>query len=194
MKEDILEQLTDDFLQTRGYFTRHNVKFLPDPSHPDFESKQDSNHSDIDVVGFNPNLVGPERVMAVSCKSWQGGFSPATRIRKIDEDGIISGRQAWRAFRELVKAKWAEAFREKITELTGESEFTYVTAVTRVKGEKTTWETHQPFLDMIGAPIRIITFQEMLDELWGKSDTTVASSSIGRTLQLIKASGWEIPL
>ena len=31
MKEDILEQLVDDYLQTEGYFTRHNLKFKPDP-------------------------------------------------------------------------------------------------------------------------------------------------------------------
>ncbi len=35
MKEDILEQLVDDYLQMRGYFTRHNVKFKPRTSHPD---------------------------------------------------------------------------------------------------------------------------------------------------------------
>ena len=68
MKEDILEQLTDDYLQVKGYFTQHNVKFRPDASHADFETKKDSNHSDIDVLGFNPKLSGPERVLAVSCK------------------------------------------------------------------------------------------------------------------------------
>ncbi len=28
-KEDILEQLVEEFLVHRGYFVRHNVKFLP---------------------------------------------------------------------------------------------------------------------------------------------------------------------
>ena len=27
MKEDILEQLVDDYLQAKGYFTRHNINF-----------------------------------------------------------------------------------------------------------------------------------------------------------------------
>jgi hypothetical protein len=31
MKEDILEQLVDDWLQSRGYFTQHNLKFKPRP-------------------------------------------------------------------------------------------------------------------------------------------------------------------
>ncbi|MFK7817306.1 MAG: hypothetical protein AB8G99_01195, partial [Planctomycetaceae bacterium] len=140
MKEDILEQLTDDYLQARGYFTRHNIKFAPDSNHPEFNSRKDSNHSDIDVVGFNPTLSGPERVLAVSCKSWQSGFHPARRIKKMQDGGIIGGRKAWKAFRELAKPKWAEAFRDKIYQLTGSHELTYVTAVTKVKGDKAVWE------------------------------------------------------
>ena len=76
MKEDILEQLVDDYLQVKDYFTIHNVKFLPNKAHLDFNAKQDSNHSDIDVIGFNPKLRGARRVLAVSCKSWQSGFRP----------------------------------------------------------------------------------------------------------------------
>ncbi len=56
MKEDILEQLVDDYLQARGYFTRHNLKFLPRKDHLEFQSRNDSNHSDIDVLGFHPAL------------------------------------------------------------------------------------------------------------------------------------------
>jgi len=33
MKEDVLEQIVDDYLQFRGYFTTHNVKVRPDPGH-----------------------------------------------------------------------------------------------------------------------------------------------------------------
>jgi hypothetical protein len=58
MKEDILEQLVDEHLQIEGYFTRHNIKFRPDKEHSQFESKQDSNHSDIDVIEINPLLAG----------------------------------------------------------------------------------------------------------------------------------------
>ncbi len=49
-KEDILEQLVEDFLIHRGYFVRHNIKFLPRKSHPQFNVKLHSNHSDIDVL------------------------------------------------------------------------------------------------------------------------------------------------
>ena len=53
-KEDILEQLVEEYLLHEGYFVRHNIKFLPRRDHPDFISKQDSNHSDIDVIGYHP--------------------------------------------------------------------------------------------------------------------------------------------
>ena len=33
MKEDVLEQVVEDYLQSRGYFTRHNVRFKPAPDH-----------------------------------------------------------------------------------------------------------------------------------------------------------------
>jgi len=54
MKEDILEQLVDDWLQCRGYFTRHNLKFKPRRDRKDFEQRQDSVPSDIDVLAINP--------------------------------------------------------------------------------------------------------------------------------------------
>lgn len=33
-KEDILEQLVEEYLLHQGYFVRHNVKFLPRRDHP----------------------------------------------------------------------------------------------------------------------------------------------------------------
>jgi len=88
MKEDILEQLVDDYLQLRGYFTRHNVKFRPRNDHPQFVKEQDSNHSDIDVIGYHPQLAGAARVWVVSCKSWQAGFSVNSKILELESDKI----------------------------------------------------------------------------------------------------------
>jgi len=190
MKEDILEQLADEFLQSRGYFTMHNIKFRPDSDHPDYVPIQDSNNSDIDVIGINPNLSGCNRVWAISCKSWQGGFRPAGRIAKISNKGRVSGRDAWKGFRELVMPKWAMAFRKAIHDLTGCSKFTYVTAVTKLNGDRTIWQEHQPFLDIIKAPIKVLTLNEMLEEMWPNLNKTPAASDVGRTLQLMKASGW----
>ena len=191
MKEDILEQLVDDYLLAKGYFTRHNVKFKPRFDHPEFVSRDDSNHSDIDVLGFHPLLTGPARVIAVSCKSWQGGFDVAAGLRDIAKNRRVSGREAWKRFRELVRPKWAEAFVAAIQQETGSTEFTYVTAVTVLKGDRLLWENEPQFQEaMQHNPIRIWTLTDMLTELFPLLGTTVASSQLGRTLQLIKAAGW----
>lgn len=191
MKEDILEQLVDDYLLAKGYFTRHNVKFKPRSDHPEFTSRDDSNHSDIDVLGLHPLLTGPERVVAVSCKSWQGGFDVAAGLRDIAANRRVSGRDAWKRFRELVRPKWSEAFIAAIERETGASQFTYVTAVTVLKGQRDLWENEPSFREaMRQNPIRIWTLADMLTELFPMLGTTIASSQLGRTLQLIKASGW----
>ncbi len=54
MKEDILEQLVDDYLKFNGYFTAHNVKFRPSEEHPNYSQRDDCVASDIDVIGFHP--------------------------------------------------------------------------------------------------------------------------------------------
>jgi hypothetical protein len=136
MKEDILEQLVDDYLQSNGYFTRHNIKFRPRRDHPDFVSNQDSNHSDIDVIGINPHLRGANRVWAVSCKSWQAGFRVERKLKELAEDKRVGWRQAWQSFRELTSPKWSEAFINEIEKVTGVRKFTYVLAVTVIHGDK----------------------------------------------------------
>src|ERR1051325_2895428 len=145
MKEDILEQLVDDFLQANGYFSRHNIKFKPRSDHPEFVSKDDSNHSDIDVLGYHPLLSGHDKIVAVSCKSCQGGFNVEAGLRDIAANRRVSGRFAWKFFRELVRPKWAEAFREAIQRETGLVQFTYVTGVTVLRGDASLWENEPGF-------------------------------------------------
>jgi hypothetical protein len=191
MKEDILEQLVDDYLKFNGFFTAHNVKFQPARTHPEYVQKDDCVASDVDVVGFHPKRQGTERVWVVSCKSWQAGFDPREKIAAIEGDKIRSGRLAWRAFRELQKPKWSEGLIAEIERLTGSTQFTYVTAVTKLRGDASVWEQHQSFRQNLhGNPIKILTLQEMLRGLNEKLTTTVASSQVGRLLQVIKASGW----
>lgn len=191
MKEDILEQLVDEYLQHKGYFTRHNIKFKPSENHPDFEKKKDVVASDIDVIGIDPNRRGVDRVVAVSCKSWQSGFSPSSKISDIEGNKTVSGREAWKGFREITNEKWASAFIDKIEEISGTRKFTYVTAVTVVKGDRLVWETYEPFRKILhGNPVQILAFSDILDDLLPDLDTTPASSEVGRVLQLFKASGW----
>jgi hypothetical protein len=192
MKEDILEQLVDDYLKFNGYFTLHNVKFQPSKSDPDYIANDDRVASDIDVVGFHPLSEGTDRTWVVSCKSWQSGFDPTKRIRLITEKKKVSKRHAWQAFRELAIKKWADGLIAKIETLTGSTQFTYVTAVTKLLGEASAWQEHRLFRDNLrGNPIRILTLQEMLSDLYKKIGTAVASSEVGRLLQVIKASGWK---
>ena len=139
MKEDILEQVVDDYLQARGFFTRHNVKFRPRKSHPAFKSKDDSVPSDIDVIGVNPHARGPSRVWVVSCKSWQSGFNVRSKLAELTQNKKRSGRESWRFFRELMVPKWSEAFRDAVLRETGSRSFTYATAVTRLSGNPTIW-------------------------------------------------------
>jgi hypothetical protein len=192
-KEDILEQLVEEYLIHRGYFVRHNVKFLPRRDHPDFIGNQDSNHSDIDVLAYNPKLDGSQRVWAVSCKSWQSGFDPEVKLSQIEQNRIVSGREAWKGFRELISPKWSEAFVAAVTAATGTSQFTYVTAVTKLIGSAEPWEKNPGFAKaMQNNPIRVITLMEMLREVFGEISTTVAGTELGRTLQLFRAAGVKI--
>jgi hypothetical protein len=192
MKEDILEQIVDDYLKFNGFFTVHNVKFQPATTHPDYIKKDDCVASDVDVIGLHPMRDGAGRVWVVSCKSWQDGLDPVDRIAAIDANKIREGKEAWKSFRELAKKKWADALIAEIKRLTGSTQFTYVTALTKLRGDASAWEQHQRFRDNIrGNPIKILTLQEILSDLYGKTKTTVASSEVGRLLQVIKASGWK---
>ena len=192
-KEDILEQIVEEYLVHKGYFVQHNLKFLPRKDHPDFVSNQDSNHSDIDVIGYHPLIKDERKVMVVSCKSWQRGFNPASEIDAIVNDKLRRGRRAWQAFRELTVPKWSEAFIEAIKNTTGADCFTYVTAVTRLAGDKSIWETHQPFRDALGGnPVTILTFHEMVAEIQSKLTTTLAATEVGRMLQLFSAADMKV--
>ena len=189
-KEDILEQLVEEFLTHRGYFVRHNVKFLPSKDHPDFNNRLDSNHSDIGVLGFNPRFKGTARVWAVSCKSWQSGFNSGKMIADIEQNKFVAGKEAWKRFRELVSPKWSAAFVDVIEKETGQRSFTYVTAVTKLIGSEECWRTYAGFREALeGNPIEIITLRQMLEEVCGRLSNTLAGTEVGRMLQLFRAAG-----
>ena len=192
-KEDILEQIVEEYLIHKDYFVRHNIKFLPRRDHPDFIVNQDSNHSDIDVLGYHPKLQGPEKVIAVSCKSWQSGFDPRALIIAIEGRKIINGREAWKGFRELCSPKWSEAFVRTVLEATGADGFTYINAVTNLRGDRLIWERHVPFIEAMGGnPLKIMTFREMINDIQTKLTKTLAATEVGRMLQLFQAAGMRL--
>lgn len=168
------------------------VDFQPAQTDPDYVRAADCVVSDVDVIGLHPMRTGADRVWVVSCKSWQEGFDPRDRIAAIEGMKQREGRDAWKSFRELAKPKWANGLIAEIERLTGSKRFTCVTAVTRLIGTAAVWEQNEAFRKCLGGnPIRILTLQEMLSDLYGKMKTTVASSEVGRLLQVIKASGWK---
>jgi len=203
MKEDILEQVVDDwFLSQKGVFTKHNVKFRPSEKHDGYQKRADSSFSDIDVLACNILAEGYDRVSAVTCKSWQSGFNPEwwAKNLKTNPDASISGRSAWKFFRELVVPKWTAAFVEAVRLQTGESRFTYYVVCAKLYGNtnKSVFEKNKNFIDAFsqcGADVRISikTFKELYEEYFSRvasnPRTTLEATQVGRLLQLIKASG-----
>jgi hypothetical protein len=101
MKEDVLEQIVDDYLQFNGYFTVHNVSFWPRKDHPDYIGEQDSVSSDVDVVGYRPRNAEGERVVVVSCKAWQAGFDATAKLAELRGERRGPKRPTWKPFRDL---------------------------------------------------------------------------------------------
>lgn len=188
MKEDILEQITADYLNLIGYFTQTNIKYRPSKNDPEWDGRQDGVHSDIDIVGFNPHKRRPYRVIAVSCKSWQGGFWAQWEIDTIASKQLVSGRERWRSYRELASPKWARAFCDKIMELTGESRFEHWIVCTRFcdPGNEKAWTQNTDFCNNLTPHLRIVPLDMIFRETVQQISTTPANSELGRLIQLLK--------
>ncbi len=111
--------------------------------------------------GSIPHKRGPSRVWVVNCKSWQSGFNVRTKLEELKQNKIVSGRESWRFFRELMVPKWSEGFRDTVLRETGLRAFTYVTAVTRLSGDRSEWEQLSRFRKAMGGnPIRLLPLSE----------------------------------
>ncbi|MGH2912274.1 MAG: hypothetical protein ACRDJ3_07335 [Solirubrobacteraceae bacterium] len=86
--------------------------------------------------------------------------------------------------------KWSEAFREAIRERTGQADFDYRIAVTRLKGDAETWGVDPTIaVNLAGCSVGFLTLQEMWATMLERLTTTPAPSEIGRLAQLLKAAG-----
>jgi hypothetical protein len=189
-KEDILEQIVEEYLIHEGFFVQRNVKYKPDPSRPDYNPKSDSVHSDIDVLGIHPRRSAAEAVFAINIKSWQGGFDFKKAIDEIEQNKVIARRESRLRYRELAIPKWSSAFIAAVESRTGRREFTHVLAVTLPKGDPKVWENHEAFrVAMSGNPLRVLTLKEMVERIEPGLTKTPAATDIGRTLQLFRAAG-----
>jgi hypothetical protein len=77
------------------------VRFKPDPAHLDYVADLDRVPSDVDVVALHPTHTGPDRVLVVSCKSWQTGFNPRKKLTELRDNSGPKKRPTWHHFREL---------------------------------------------------------------------------------------------
>jgi hypothetical protein len=212
MKEDILEQLVEDWLVAKiGWFVKHNVKFRPSKNHPKYNPNKDSVHSDIDILAFSNREKGIQRVAVVTCKSWQGGFN----AKKWKEDLEVEPeynerregfqpRERWKYFREITSDKWIEAFVDKIEEETGQRDFEYYIVVTKLNGrveDKVHLQNSKVIVNRFkkyksNVNIKIITLEEIINDYYsrikGKDTPSLEATDVGRLLQLIHAADLQI--
>lgn len=196
MKEDVLEQIVDDYLQFKGYFTTHNVRFRPSPEHSDYVADLDRVTSDVDVVGYHPGLAGLDRVMVVTCKSWQAGFNARKKLAELRGEKPNPKKPTWHHFRELWIPKWSRAFRDAIEKLTGQSTFAYRIAVTRLAGvgDPNAWAADPTIKENLAdCSFGFLTLQEMWATMLAELKKTPAASEMGRLAQLLKAAGLTAP-
>ncbi len=215
MKEDILEQIAEDFYSKKvGYFTKHNIKFRPSKEEPIYIAKYDSVHSDIDLIIIDTNKRN--KIITVSCKSWQGGFNilkfKNTLENALNDQPIktTGKRDDWCAFRELCIHSWTNSFlkilRNELNVVdTKEIELEYVILCTKItKGslkQKSDFENSEAIKEYfkqkkVNLKLKVITIIEMIAEIlkiMNEKDTPyVENTHLSRTLQLIIASGHEI--
>lgn len=89
--------------------------------------------------------------------------------------------------------KWSEAFVKAVADATGTERFTHVLAVARLKGDRSTWESYRPFREALGGnPVTIWTFHDMVSEIQSELTTTLASTEVGRMLQMFQAAGIDL--
>jgi hypothetical protein len=194
VKEDVLEQIVDDYLQFGGYFTIHNVRFRPPEDHPEYHPADDSVRSDVDVVGYHPRRRGRSRVVVVSCKSWPGGFDATARLAELRGLKKNRKRETWRYFRELWIPKWSDGFRRAILDLTGQPNFDYRIAVTRLKGDAAAWGNDPTIMENLpSCSVGFLTLEEMWAKMLAELTKTPAPSEMGRLAQLLKAAGLTAP-
>lgn len=215
MKEDILEQLIEDWYVTNpGWFVKHNVKYRPSNSHFEFNSKKDSVNSDIDIIAYSALKRRPNNVHVISCKSWQGGLNIKNLCSVLENEAEYNAverdkfqkREDWKKFRELVSDKWIESFINTIEKETGQRDFTYKIAVTKIIGDesfikyfsdmeiiKKRFKKYSSNIILEIIDLRTIIIQT-IDRLNNKETPAVEMTDIGRLLQLLNAANMEIRL
>jgi hypothetical protein len=199
MKKDILEQLVEDYYVSRqGWFVKHNIKYRPSKTHPGYIRNKDSSFSDIDIMAINGTIKGtkPDRVHVISCKSWQDGFGINNWLDVLEETVTSKGNARWQKFRELISDIWIDSFLDTIERETGQINFTYIIAVTKIKekrDEKKDIEDCKIIINKFkkrksDIKIKFLTLEDIIQtmkERIEKSETnSTESTDTGRIIQL----------
>jgi hypothetical protein len=188
VKEDVLEQIVDDYLKFQGYFTAHNIPFGPERTARGYDSRLDSVRSDIDVIGVHPLRRGRRRVIVVNCKAWQRGFNATGILRQLNGDRPNPKRARWKQFRELWIPKWSRAFRDEVERRTGAKTFTYRIAVTKLHGDPDLWARDRTIKKRLpGCDVGFLPLEEMWQDVLADTAKRPAASEMGRLAQLLKA-------
>jgi len=83
-----------------------------------------------------------------------------------------------------------KGFRDKVEAITGEREFTYCLAVTRLRGDASAWAADPTIQACLGGnPFRFLTLEDMWQVVLSTVKLTPAASEMGRLAQLLKAAG-----
>ena len=201
MTEDVLEQIVDEVLRHKGYFTRTNVRYGPRSGDDGFVALQHNQRSDVDVlaVDLQQGRQNPDQpaVYVVSCKAMQNGFSPQRWLQAAEGGKTYRGKHqqnSWKHLRELWDPVWAESLRSRVQQLTGSGSFTYVLAVTRLdpggSSDIDDFKRHPRIAENLASnEMKVWTLADLWTSLVEEVGEEIEASTIGRLAQMLKAAG-----
>ncbi len=115
-------------------------------------------------------------------------------LAKLRDEKKVGNRYAWQRFRELWVPKWSDAFRETVFNLTRSREFTYLIAVTILKGDREAWRADPHIAENLpGCDVGFLTLSDIWGTLLAELTTRPAPSEVGRLVQILKAAGLTAP-
>lgn len=125
-------------------------------------------------------MLGVAQTMAISVRTPRSSAAPP--------------RHSGVAIPRAVAAAVGSRVPEKIEAITGEREFTYRLAVTRLRGDGSAWSSDPTVREcLVRNPFRLLTLEDMWAVVLGTVTTTQAASEMGRLAQLLRAAGLIAP-
>jgi hypothetical protein len=169
MAVNIFEELVRAALNAQGYLTFENAAYRLYDNAKSLAGKDNPYNpaSDIDLIAFAPRKNGPSRTLAINCKGSREGLVLPRDVERISNrcKNSVAGTSPEKGFRELCQDDWAKAFRFCIHRWTGVKEFTHVTVVRRIEGDKRVWTTHPSFSKMLTPHLQLWDLDDVVKKL-----------------------------